>query len=318
MKILITGACGFIGFHTSLKLLKNNKITGIDNINNYYSTKLKRKRLSILLNNKNFTFKKLDIRNKNSFKSLSKDFDIIIHLAAQAGVRYSILKPREYLENNIVGFFNILEFARTLKTKLVIYASSSSVYGENNNFPINEKNILKPKNIYALSKENNEHMAEIYANFYNLNLIGLRFFTIFGEWGRPDMLIMKFLTSLFSKKEFKLNNNGNHHRDFTYIQDVVEIIEILIKNKKKVSHKIFNICSNSPIKITKIIDTIQKKIKKKANIKYAPFQRADILKTHGDNKNIKKFTKFKKFTVFDKAITNTVRFFEKNKSWYLN
>ena len=188
MKILITGACGFIGYHLSKKLLLNKKykIFGIDNFDNYYSVKLKKKRLTNLKKIKNFSFTKIDIKNikllDNYFNK--KKFDIIFHLAAQAGVRYSIKNPKKYVDNNILGFFNLLEASKKNKVKKIFYASSSSVYGDSNSFPLKEDQLLRAKNLYSLSKEFNENLSAVYSKFNNLNLIGLRFFTAYGEWGR--------------------------------------------------------------------------------------------------------------------------------------
>ena len=247
MKILLTGCAGFLGFNLSLKMLekKNFRIIGVDNLNDYYSVPYKKKRLNILKKNKNFQFYKVDISN---FKGLKKifikhKFDLIINLAAQAGVRYSISNPKEYMESNIVGFFNIAELSRVHKIEKVFYASSSSVYGEQKKFPLKENTVINPKNIYSLSKKNNEEIAEIYSNYYNMNFIGLRFFTIYGEWGRPDMLILKYILSYLNKKTFYLNNYGDHYRDFTYVKDVVENLMILTKKKFKTKNEIFNIHS---------------------------------------------------------------------------
>jgi UDP-glucuronate 4-epimerase len=309
MKILVTGVCGFIGFNLANFLLKKNyKIYGIDNINNYYSVKLKNDRLTILKKNKNFTFSKADIKNHKKLKNIFNKikFDIVIHLAAQAGVRYSIKEPRKYIENNIDGFFNVIDLCRNNNIKKIIYASSSSVYGDNKNFPLKENQALKPKNLYASTKANNEETAEIFSRFYGLNIIGLRFFTVYGEWGRPDMLMMKYLKSNLNKnKKFYLYNYGNHFRDFTYIQDVNNIISRLIK-KKFANHQIFNICSNKPIKITNIIKTINELTGVKCKIFKTSLQKADILKTHGDNMKIRKYLNYNRFYNIKNGIFNLV------------
>jgi len=316
MKILVTGVCGFIGFNFANFLLKKNyKIYGIDNINNYYSIKLKNDRLKILKKNKNFTFFKIDIVDQKKLKNIfiKVKFDIVINFAAQAGVRYSIKEPRKYIENNINGFFNILDLCRIKNIKKIIYASSSSVYGDNVNYPLKENQILKPKNLYASTKANNEETAEIFSRFYGLNIIGLRFFTVYGEWGRPDMFMMKYLgTNLNKKKKFYLYNYGNHFRDFTYIKDVNSIIFKLIKKKIK-KHQIFNICSNKPIKITSIIKIINKLTKVKCKIFKTSLQKADILKTHGDNIKIRKYVNYHKFYDIKNGIFNLVNWY---RSYY--
>ena len=315
MNIVITGVCGFIGFSVARNLLKkkNIKVIGIDNINNYYSTKLKKDRLKILKRSKNFIFFKKDIEKENTFKDLiSLKIDFFLHFAAQAGVRYSIKYPRKYLNSNIIGFFNVIDFCNKNKIKKLIYASSSSVYGENKIFPLKEKFNINPINFYGYSKKNNEETAEIYSKLYNVRSIGLRFFTIYGEWGRPDMFMLKYLNFLFFKNpKFYLYNHGNHFRDFTYIGDAVNIIEKLIIKKQKNKHEIFNICSNSPIKITKIIELINYYSKRKIKVKGTGLQLADIIKTHGDNKKIKNFTNYKRFTKIDNGIKNLI-------NWYID
>jgi UDP-glucuronate 4-epimerase len=313
MKVLVTGVCGFIGFNFANFLLKKNyKIYGIDNINNYYSVKLKNDRLIILKKNKNFTFFKADIRNHKKLKNIFNKikFDIVIHLAAQAGVRYSIKEPRKYIENNIDGFFNVIDLCRNNNIKKIIYASSSSVYGDNKNFPLKENQALEPKNLYASTKANNEETAEIFSKFYRLNIIGLRFFTVYGEWGRPDMLMMKYLKSNLNKtKKFYLYNYGNHFRDFTYIQDVNNIIFKLTQKKFR-NHQIFNICSNKPIKITNIIKLINKFTGVECKIFKTSLQKADILKTHGDNVKIRKYVKYNKFYNIKNGIFNLVNWYK--------
>ena len=314
MKILITGCAGFIGFHLSKYLLKkNHSIYGIDNLNNYYSAEYKRERLKILKRFKNFKFDKSDISN---FKKIKKVFDknkftLVINLAAQAGVRYSISNPKEYIKSNIDGFSNILELCRLKKVKRFIYASSSSVYGDKKNFPIKEIEKCNPKNIYSLSKKNNEEMAEIYSEYYNLKITGLRFFTIYGEWGRPDMFILKYLLAIKDKKIFNLNNYGNHERDFTYIDDAVSIIDKLLNKKQIKNHEIFNICSNKPIKLSLILKVLNENFSK-PKIKKRKFQLADVLKTHGDNTKVKRFINFNNFTEIKTGLNRVIRWTIKN------
>jgi UDP-glucuronate 4-epimerase len=316
MKILITGVAGFIGFSLTKYLQKNisnTKIIGVDNLNDYYSLKLKKKRISNL-SKKNFIFLKLDICDKTRLNSIFLKYkpEIVINLAAQAGVRYSVDYPSKYIDSNINGFFNILSLCKEYKAKKLIYASSSSVYGDNKAFPIKETINIFPKNLYGLSKKFNEEVSEIFSNFYNLQLIGLRFFTVYGEWGRPDMFFFKYLISSVKKNIFYLNNYGNHFRDFTYIDDVTKIIFKLIKKKQKKNHLIFNICSGKSHHLSNIMSELNKYVKK-PNIIKRGLQSADIFKTHGNNIKIKKYLNIKKFINIKIGIKNTCLWYLKNK-----
>jgi len=311
MKILITGAAGFIGYYYAKYFLdKNTKVIGIDNLNDYYSPKLKKIRLSILSKNKNFIFYKKDINNYKNLEKIFLNHNInnIYHFAAQAGVRYSLLHPRKYLDSNVLGFFNILEICKNFNVKKLYYASSSSVYGDLKKFPLNENFNVEPKNFYSFSKKTNEDMAGIYSKLYRFNAIGLRFFTVFGEFGRPDMFIFKLLDCYYKKKIFKLNNYGNHIRDFTYINDAINMVT-KIKFKNNYSHEIFNICSNRPLNLKKIIEIISK-YSLLPKIKKVSFQHADSLKTHGDNVKILKNTRFKNFTNINLALKNTINWYK--------
>ena len=235
--IIITGCCGFIGFSLSRRLLcdKSLSIIGLDIIDDYYDVNLKRKRLKLLKKNKNFQFKKIDIKNYDLLKKVfqKNEIEIIYNFAAQAGVQFSIKNPKKYMESNCTGFFNILELSRKNGVKTIFYASSSSVYGDSKKFPVKEYFDLNPKNFYGFSKKTNEEMAQIYSRYYGIKTIGLRFFTVFGPWGRPDLVINKLIESFFKNKIFYLNNHGKHIRDFTYIDDVIEIIVKLTVNQKK-------------------------------------------------------------------------------------
>ena len=322
-KILITGVCGFIGYSTAQNILSKTekfKIIGVDNLNDYYSPNLKKQRLLLLKKNKNFIFYKIDISDEKKVNKIFSKYkiDLIIHLAAQAGVRYSISNPDKYIKFNTVGFFNILNASRKYQIKKIIYASSSSVYGSNNIFPSKEKYFLKPNNIYSLTKKNNEEIAEIFSHYYKLNLVGLRFFTVFGEWGRPDMMIMKYIKASYDNKtKFYLYNKGNHIRDLTYIGDINKILYKLI-NKNFKAHQIFNVCSNKPIKITKVLSVINNFTKKKPQIFKIKKQKADLIKTHGDNKKINKYLNFKSYTNFETAIEKLIYWYKKrgNRSNY--
>ena len=315
MQILITGAAGFIGFNLSKYLLENSKLKvfGIDNFNSYYSKSLKIDRIKELKKFRNFKFKKIDITNKKKLDSFfkKKKISLIINLAAQAGVRYSLIKPTEYVDNNILAFYNIINVANSYKVKKIIYASSSSVYGDSITFPLNEKQKIKPKNIYALSKKINEEMADVFANQFKISMIGLRFFTVYGEWGRPDMFMMKYLNSSFNTSEkFYLNNYGNHTRDFTYIQDACKILKKLIFSKKKINNQILNICSNNPTNLLKVINEINILTSKKPRLFRRSLQKADVIKTHGSNKKILNKVGKIKFTTMKKGLKKTVSWFK--------
>ena len=263
---------------------------------------------------KNFSFYKLDLADKNKLKKIFKknQIDFVFHFAAQAGVRYSIDHPRKYVESNILGFYNILENTKEYKVKRLFYASSSSVYGENNNFPLNERENIVPKNIYGLSKKINEEIGFLFNKYYNVKLTGLRFFTIYGEWGRPDMMIMKFINCFYKKEIFKLYNFGNHVRDFTYVGDAIEIMYLLLKKHNRLKNfEIFNICSNKPVKLKDIVKFL-KKNNVNPKIKKINLQQADILKTHGDNSKLLKIVKFKKFSDWKECLKKTIAWYQKN------
>lgn len=304
MRILVTGCAGFIGYHTTLLLLKKNyNVIGIDNLNNYYDPKLKKDRLkeiikySIQLKRK-FNFIKLDIC---SYKNLDKvfkkyNFDYVIHLAAQAGVRYSIKNPKAYLDTNINGFFNILELSKKIKVKHLVYASTSSVYGANENFPLSEKKIADhPIQFYAATKRSNEIMAHSYSSLYNLPTTGLRFFTVYGPWGRPDMALYIFTKNILKGEKIELFNFGNHMRSFTYIDDITSgiyksMIKIPKKNKKwnkknpdpsssNCPYRIFNLGNNKSENLKKYLNFIEIYVGKKAKIVNKKIQQGDIIKT---------------------------------------
>ncbi len=305
MKILITGAAGFIGYHLTNKLIKTkHKIFGIDNFNNYYSVKLKKDRVKDLINQKGkFIFYKNDICNKEFVNKIFKKnkFDIVINLAAQAGVRYSIKNPESYIKRNIIGYFNILEACRFNKVKHLIYASTSSVYGDSTKFPLSEKlNTNKPLQLYAATKLSNELMAHSYSSLFNLRTTGLRFFTVYGPWGRPDMALFLMTKNIILGKKIKLFNYGNHIRDFTYVDDVIDAILKITLSKKKFKSKseVYNIGNGKPVHLRKYIKEIELCLGKKAKIENLPLQMGDIVKTHASIKKIQKNFKFKpKFNV---------------------
>jgi UDP-glucuronate 4-epimerase len=318
MKFLVTGSAGFIGFHISKMILENFKksiVIGIDNLNNYYSVKLKKKRIKILSNLSKFKFLKIDISNEKKIYNLFKkyNFDVVIHMAAQPGIRYSMINPQVYFSSNIEGFINIIENCKLFKIKKFIFASSSSVYGNQKKYPIKENFILNPNNIYSLTKKNNEDLAEDISKTEKIKIIGLRFFTIYGDYARPDMFIYKFLNFLIKKKTFYMNNYGNHKRDFTHIDDVKKIIKKLIIIKNFKNYQVFNVCSNKPINILKLAVLIKNFLKSKIKIKKIKKHKADVLVTHGSNLKIKKFLRIKKFKNIFEEIQKVVKNYNKNK-----
>tara|TARA_B100000989_G_scaffold127193_2_gene94415 strand:+ start:125 stop:1102 length:978 start_codon:yes stop_codon:yes gene_type:complete len=313
--ILVTGSAGFIGFHLSKKLLKNKiNVVGLDNLNSYYDIKLKKDRNKILKKNKQYFFHKISIENKKSLEKIfSKyQFKSVIHLAAQAGVRNSIKDPDKYFKYNVLGFYNILELCRRFKIKHLLFASTSSVYGLNKFYPLNEDLKLDtPQSFYAASKHTNEIMAYSYSNIFNLKITGMRFFTVYGPYGRPDMALFKFVDNIFNKKPIELYNSGDHIRDFTYVDDVVEsIIKLsLVKSTAEDKFDVFNIGSSNPIKLTEFLKYIEDKLGKNPKIKKLKFQKGDIHKTHADVKKLYKITNFKPKTNIKDGI-------EKFINWY--
>jgi len=320
-KILVTGCSGFIGFHLCKHLIKNKKyfVFGIDNMNSYYDVTLKNDRLRKLNKlgklYKNFKFKKLDITNKKKlqiFFQINK-FDCAINLAAQAGVRHSIEFPETYLQNNVNGFFNILESSRKSKIKHLIFASTSSVYGANKKYPFVETDRTdNPESFYAATKKTNEIMAYTYSSIYNLPVTGLRFFTVYGDYGRPDMALFKFTKLISISKKIPLFNKGNHVRDFTHVDDVVLSIEKLIfkPSRKKIPFDIFNIASSRPISLKTYVSLIEYNLGLKAKINNLPFQQGDVFKTYGDNKKLKKKVGFSPKTSIDNGISSFVKWYQ--------
>ena len=304
MRILVTGCAGFIGFHLVRKLSnkKNYEIIGIDNLNEYYDINLKLDRLKIIRKINNFKFKNLDITDYNKMYNLFKKnkFDIVINLAAQAGVRYSFENPKIYLDTNVNGFYNILECCRFTDVKKLLFASSSSVYGKSNIFPLKENfNTDNSNSLYGCTKKINEVMASTYSSLYKINCIGLRFFTVYGPYGRPDMSLYKFTKSINEGKELHLFNSGNHVRDFTYIDDVIESIYRLVNyNIKKSDHlyEVLNVGSNNPQSLKDYVTIIEKLLGKKTKIVKKPFQKGDILKTHASVYNLFKKINYKPST----------------------
>ena len=320
MKILVTGCAGFIGFSLVQRLCENSKfkVYGIDNINSYYDINLKKNRLSILKKKKNFRFFKLDITDG---KKISKNFNlykynIVFHLAAQAGVRFSITNPDQYISSNLVGFFNIINSSSKIKIKHFIFASSSSVYGNSTKFPLKEdENTDYPLSLYAATKKSNEVIAHSYSNIFKLPCTGLRFFTVYGPYGRPDMALFKFTKNTYEGKGIKLFNKGNHTRDFTYIDDVVtSLVKLIDKPSNKfIPFEIFNISNNNPVQLRNYLNTIFNYLNKKARIKNLDLQIGDVKKTWGSNKKLEYKIKFSPNTKIKYGIK---KFIEWYKNYY--
>lgn len=290
-KILITGAAGFIGFHLSRALCDNDyTIYGIDNLNDYYSPQLKKDRLAQLKSFDNFHFSTIDITNKIILQNLFNHFrpDIVINLAAQAGVRHSINHPEDYIDSNVIGFFNILESCRKYDVKHLIYASSSSVYGEKVEVPFSENDKTdEPTSLYAASKKANEAMAYSYSHLYQLPCTALRFFTVYGPWGRPDMAYYKFTRAIISGQTIRLYDNGHLFRDFTYIDDVVNgICKIVNRNPGNDLHRIYNIGKGKPDSVREMVDILEWQIGHKAIVKSMPRPQSDCFQTFADTSKL--------------------------------
>ncbi len=333
-KVLVTGAAGFIGYHLCSRIIEEEiNLIGFDNINDYYDITIKKRRLFEIQkkgNKKdNWSFIKGDLEDNNLLRKIFKEYnpDVVIHLAAQAGVRYSITNPESYINSNLIGFANVLECCRQTEVKNFIYASSSSVYGGNTKLPFHENdNVNHPISLYAATKKSNELMAHSYSHLYNLPTTGLRFFTVYGPWGRPDMAPMIFADAIINNKELKIFNNGHNSRDFTYIDDVINVIEELIhipavpnkdfdkKNPEQSSswapYRLFNIGGNKSISVLKFIDLIEEEIGIKANKIMYPMQPGDVIETYADTFSLESILKNKKQT-------NLVDGIRKFIKWYL-
>ena len=308
MKILITGSSGFIGYHLANLLSKKNKVLGIDNHNNYYSKSIKKKRLFLLKRNKNFIFKKIDLKNKNKLENVFKNFkpEVVYHCAGQPGVLYSFKNPKSYKINNTTVTKIICNLSKKYNINKFLFTSSSSVYGDQRRFPIRETSKLNPKNPYAKTKLRSEKIIK--NSFYNSNItfVIFRFFTVYGPFGRPDMFIHKFLNSIKNKKIIKLYNNGLNYRDFTYIDDVVKILHKSLR--KKIDRKILNICRSKPIITIDLVKLILKIYKaKNVKIKKTKFVKGEMLKTHGSNKKLKKLFGNIVFTDLEKGLKRTIK-----------
>ena len=334
MKVLITGACGFIGFHTCKKLIQNDfEVLGIDNFNSYYDTSLKESRLIELNNilpNGRFNILREDIKNLEVLKKTFYEFkpDIVINLAAQAGVRYSIENPSEFIQTNLLGFGNILECCRMLNVKNFVYASSSSVYGGNTKMPFSEiQSVDHPVSLYAATKKSNELMAHSYSPLYKIPATGLRFITVYGPWGRPDMALFLFTKSILNDEPIKVFNNGKMIRDFTFIDDISESLFRIIKkpatpdkyfdtnnpnpSKSWAPHRIFNIGNSKPISLMSYINAIEECLGKKAKKEFLPLQLGDVPSTSSDCSELDSWIGFKPKTTVLEGVEQFV-------TWYRN
>ncbi len=332
--ILVTGAAGFIGAALVKRLLKSNiRVTGIDNINDYYSIDLKKKRLENIINNLNdqklWNFYNISIENQGNLKEIFRQFkpNVVVHLAAQAGVRYSIENPSAYIQSNLVGFGNILEMCREFKVENLIFASSSSVYGGNTKLPFEEEDSVDhPVSLYAATKKSNELMAHSYSHLFNLPVTGLRFFTVYGPWGRPDMAPMIFADSILNNKEIKIFNYGEMMRDFTYIDDIVESLfrcchkpassdkkfdtDKPFKSSSFAPYRILNLGNNNPIMLLEFIDLLEKALGKKAKKTYLPMQPGDVVSTNSDSSKLETWINYKPKISIEEGIKNFAE-------WYL-
>lgn len=300
MKILVTGAAGFIGAHLSRQLIaRGDQVVGVDNLNAYYDVTLKRERLKWIQEQGPFEFIQCDIQDSNLKKTFAQfKFDKVVNLAAQAGVRYSLENPKAYIDSNIVGFMNILELCRHHDIQHLVYASSSSVYGANKKLPFSENdNVDHPISLYAATKKSNELMAHCYAHLFRLPVTGLRFFTVYGPWGRPDMALFKFVERIIADQPIELYNHGNMIRDFTYVNDIVEgVIHVIDKPAQPDQHweasptnatslapyRLYNIGHNEPIPLQTFVSAIETALGKKARIESLPMQPGDVAATHAD------------------------------------
>ena len=330
MKILVTGSAGFIGSMLCIKLLeRGDEVIGVDNHNDYYDTKIKDDRVNLLNKYEKYKHNKLDLSDNRSLSEIFKihKFQKVVNLAAQAGVRYSIEKPLTYINSNILGFAHILENCRHNKIEHLVYASTSSVYGANTKLPFSEHDSVNhPLSVYAASKKSNELMAHSYSYLYQLPTTGLRFFTVYGPWGRPDMALFKFTKAIIEGKSIDIFNNGNHTRDFTYIDDVVKGVIKTLDNpaeinpnwnnnqpdpaSSKAPWRIYNIGNNKPVKLMDYISALEKSLKKKAKINFLPLQIGDVPDTHANVDNLIKKFDYKPSTAIVDGVSNFVKWYK--------
>ena len=331
-KVLVTGAAGFIGFYLCKKLLKEGyQVVGIDNLNNYYDVKLKKARLSQLKDKDRFWFTKMSLEDREGIQSLFKaeKFDYVVNLAAQAGVRYSLKDPFVYIESNINGFLNILEGCRHHQVKHLIFASSSSVYGLNTKMPFSvHQNVDHPISLYGVTKKANELMAHTYSYLFNIPITGLRFFTVYGPWGRPDMALFIFTKAILMDKPIEVFNYGNMKRDFTYIDDIIEgVFRVIPKIPKPnpewkrdnpdpatscAPYKLYNIGNNNPVELLRLIEILEGFLGKKAKKIMLPLQPGDVQATYADVDDLAGEVGFKPDTPIERGVKNFVEWYR----WY--
>ena len=318
-RYMITGGAGFIGFHLSLALLERGAVvTGFDNLNDYYDVELKKARLDILGKQENYSFEKADLSDKEQVFALFEKYqpDVVINLGAQAGVRYSIDNPDTYMQSNIMGFFNVLEACRKYPVEHLVFASSSSVYGGNEKVPFStEDKVDGPVSLYAATKKSNELMAHAYSKLYGIPVTGLRFFTVYGPYGRPDMAYFKFALKIMNGEKIQIYNNGDMQRDFTYVDDVVKgIVNVLcnppVENKDGVRYKIYNIGNNTPVRLLDFISELEKQLGKEAKKEYLPMQPGDVYQTYADVSELMRDFDFKPSTPIEEGLAKFVEWFK--------
>jgi UDP-glucuronate 4-epimerase len=330
-RIVVTGAAGFIGFHVSQALIKNgDHVTGIDNLNDYYDVNLKKARLAQLENRENFKFIKADLANRKAIEAIFEEgtFDIAVNLAAQPGVRYSLKNPYSYIDSNIVGFTNILEACRHNNINHLVFASSSSIYGQNCKIPFSvSDNVDHPVSLYAASKKANELMAHTYAHLYGLPCTGLRFFTVYGPWGRPDMAYFSFTKAILEGRPIDVFNYGNMKRDFTYIDDIVEgVVRVIDKipqlnpswdrtnpdpGSSYAPYKLYNIGNNNPVELLRFIEVLETNLGKNAEKNMLPMQPGDVPITYADVDDLIENVGFKPSTSIEEGIKKFVAWYRR-------
>ena len=333
MRILVTGAAGFIGFHLCQRLLsRGNAVLGLDNLNSYYDVSLKQARLAQLLPLSGFRFVQTDLADRPAMEQLfsSESFDIVVHLAAQAGVRYSIENPHAYVDSNLTGFMSILEGCRHAGVKHLVFASSSSVYGANTAIPFSvHQNVDHPVSLYAATKKANELMAHSYANLFNLPVTGLRLFTVYGPWGRPDMAYFSFTKAILEDRPINIFNQGRMQRDFTYVDDIVEgIVRIADKpatpdpawsgsqpdpGTSFAPYRIYNIGNNQPVELLQFIEILEQQLGKTAQKNFLPMQAGDVLTTFADIDDLAAAIDFRPTTCIEEGIARFVAWY---RSYY--